>query len=320
MRESTGQSVARGKAPGVKNRLRKLGRSIWAHRSFYLMLLPAVVLLAIFAYWPMYGVVIAFKQYSFRKGILGSPWVGLENFRVLFGMEEFWNAFKNTIVINLLKLAFGFPAPILLAIMLNAVKNKIAKNTVQTVVYLPHFISWVVVAGLLFSLFDERSGTIYVLLSKLGIDVDVFGRGGQFLSMLVWSDIWKEVGWGAIIYMAALSGISPEYYEAAKIDGAGTVKQFWYITLPMLLPTITIMLILRVGGLIGGGFDQIYNLYNEQVYSVADVLDTFIYRFGIGMGQFAIGTAIGLFTNVINIVLLVIANTVTKFMGGNSFY
>lgn len=299
---------------------KELGRRIWRHKIYYLMLLPAIVLLAIFAYKPMYGVVIAFKKYSFRKGIMGSDWIGWKNFETLFEMDGFWGAFKNTIIINLLKLLFGFPAPILLAIMLNAVKVKGLKNTVQTIVYLPHFVSWVVVAGLLFSMLDGRSAPIYLLFDSMGIQLNIFGDGTQFLVMLVLSDIWKEVGWGAIIYLAALSGISPEYYEAARLDGANSVKQFWYITLPMLLPTITIMLILRVGGLIGGGFDQIYNLYNTQVYDVADVLDTFLYRYGIGDGQFSLATAAGLFTNIINIVLLVSANLVTKLIGGESLY
>lgn len=305
-----------------KQRLGDLGMRIWRHRVFYLMMLPAVVLLAIFAYWPMYGVIIAFKDYSYRVGILGSKWVGLKHFATLFGpdMPGFWPAFKNTIIINLLKLAFGFPAPIMLAIMLNAVRNKGLKNVMQTIVYLPHFVSWVIVAGLLFSLFDERSGALFTFLTKMGFEVDVFGNGNQFLALLVLSDIWKEVGWSAIIYLAALTGISPEFYEAARIDGANTVKQFWYITIPLLLPTITIMLILRVGGLIGGGFDQIYNLYNDRVSSVSEVLDTYVYKYGIGEGMFELGTAVGLFTNVINIVLLLSANGIVKLMGGDGLY
>lgn len=307
-------------AERFRRRIKELGRRIWYHKIYYLMLLPAVILLAIFAYKPMYGVIIAFKKYSYRKGILGSPWVGWQNFETLFEMEGFWNAFRNTIVINLLKLVFGFPMPILLAVMLNAVKFKGLKNTLQTIVYLPHFVSWVVVSGLLFSLLDGRSAPIYLLLSAMGLRPNIFGDGAQFIAMLVISDIWKEVGWGAIIYLAALSGISPEYYEAARLDGASSVKQFWFITLPMLLPTITIMLILRVGGLIGGGFDQIYNLYNKQVENVADVLDTFLYRYGIGDGQFSLATATGLFTNVINIILLVSANLITKLIGGESLY
>lgn len=305
-----------------KTKFQKLLQEIWNHRVFYGMLAPAVILLAIFAYWPMYGVTIAFKDYSPRKGILGSEWVQFEHFKTLFGpdMPGFWQAFWNTIQINFLKLIFGFPAPILLAIMLNAVRRKKLKNAIQTIVYLPHFVSWVVIAGLLFSLFDSTTGPISIIFRKIGIELDVFGDGDQFITMLIVSDIWKEVGWGAIIYLAALSGISPEYYEAATLDGAGTVKQFWYITLPLLFPTISIMLIMRVGGLIGGGFDQIYNLYNSRVDDVAEVLDTFIYKYGIGEGMFELGTAVGLFTNVINVALLLVTNKIIKWMGGDGLY
>lgn len=305
-----------------KEKLKFLLKKIWEHRVFYGMLAPAVVLLAIFAYWPMYGVTIAFKDYSPRAGILGSEWVGLQHFETLFGpdMPGFWQAFWNTIEINALKLLFGFPAPIMLAIMLNAVRNQRLKNVIQTIVYLPHFVSWVVISGLLFSLFDTTSGAVVIVLKELGIAVDVFGDGEQFIALLVLSDIWKEVGWGAIIYLAALTGISPEYYEAARLDGASTVKQFWYITLPLLFPTISIMLIMRVGGLIGGGFDQIYNLYNSRVDEVSEVLDTFIYKYGIGEGMFSLGTAVGLFTNVINVALLLITNKVIKLMGGDGLY
>ena len=306
----------------VKDKFARLGVQIWRHRVFYAMIAPAVVLLAIFAYWPMYGITIAFKDYSPRAGIMGSKWVGFEHFEILFGpdMPGFWQAFWNTIEINFLKLIFGFPAPILLAIMLNAVRNKRLKNIIQTIVYLPHFVSWVVISGLLFSLFDTTSGALTIILGKMGVEVDVFGDGKQFITMLVLSDIWKEVGWGAIIYLAALSGISPEYYEAARLDGASTVKQFWYITLPMLFPTISIMLIMRVGGLIGGGFDQIYNLYNTRVDEVSEVLDTFIYKYGIGEGMFSLGTAVGLFTNVINVALLLVTNKIVKMLGGGGLY
>lgn len=305
-----------------KEKLKRLGVQIWRHRVFYAMIAPAVILLAIFAYWPMYGITIAFKDYSPRAGILGSEWVGFEHFETLFGpdMPGFWQAFWNTIEINFLKLIFGFPSPILLAIMLNAVRNKQLKNVIQTIVYLPHFVSWVVISGLLFSLFDPTSGALTIVLESIGLRVDVFGDGEQFITMLVLSDIWKEVGWGAIIYLAALSGISPEYYEAARLDGASTVKQFWYITLPMLFPTISIMLIMRVGGLIGGGFDQIYNLYNTRVDEVAEVLDTFIYKYGIGNGMFSLGTAVGLFTNVINVALLLVTNKIVKLLGGGGLY
>ena len=292
-----------------KQKFTEFMNTIYKHKFFYLILIPAIVLLIIFAYRPMYGIVIAFKNFSPRKGIMGSPWVGLENFERIFDLDMFWQAFKNTIVINLLKLIFGFPLSILLAIMINAVKNKIFKNTVQTLVYLPHFVSWVVVAGIIFALFDERSGSLYKLLSGV-VDLNIFGDGKQFVTMLVVSDIWKEVGWGAIIYLAALSGVSEDLYEASELDGANKIQQLFNVTIPQILPTISIMLILRVGGLIGGGFDQIYNLYNSTVYEYADVLDTFIYRYGIGDGEFEVGTAVGLFSNVINIALLLGANKI----------
>ena len=315
------QNVVHEQKP-FNRKVRKLLQDIWKHRVYYAMLAPAFILLAIFAYWPMYGITIAFKDYSPRLGILGSKWVGFEHFETLFGpdMPGFWQAFWNTIKINLLKLAFGFTAPILLAIMLNAVRRKRLKNLIQTIVYLPHFVSWVVISGLMFSLFDSTSGPISIIFRSMGVELDVFGDGKQFITMLVASDIWKEVGWGAIIYLAALSGISPEYYEAATLDGAGTVKQFWYITLPLLFPTISVMLILRVGGLIGGGFDQIYNLYNSKVDDVSEVLDTFIYKKGIGDGMFSLGTAVGLFTNVINVALLLVTNKIIKLMGGDGLY
>ena len=297
-----------------KEKFKNLLREIWAHRVFYIMLVPSFILLLIFAYKPMYGIVLAFKKYSPRLGILGSKWVGFQNFETLFAMDGFWSAFKNTIVINLLKLIFGFPASILLALMINAIHNKFFKNAIQTVVYLPHFISWVVVSGLIFSLLNERTGSLHRLLTSLGFNLHVFSDGQQFLTLLVISDIWKEVGWGAIIYLAALSGVSADLYEAAEIDGANTIQQFFHVTLPQLMPTISIMLILRVGGLIGGGFDQVYNLYNTQVYDVADILDTFIYRYGIGNGNYALGTAVGLLSNVANIALLLFANQIVGFI------
>ena len=297
-----------------KDKFKELLHEIWEHKFFYLLLMPGVILLLIFAYKPMYGIVIAFKDYKPLRGITGSEWVGFAHFEYIFALSEFWEAFRNTLIINVLKFIFGFPASIILAVMINAVKNKAFKNTIQTIVYLPHFVSWVVISGLIFSLFDPDSGSLYRLLVSMGMDVNVFGDGKQFIALLVVSDIWKEVGWGAIIYLAALSTISAEYYEAAQLDGANKIQQFFHVTLPQLMPTITIMIILRVGGLIGGGFDQIYNLYNPQLYEYAEVLDTFVYNFGISSGQFELGTAIGLFQNVINIVLLLSANSLVEFI------
>lgn len=301
-------------------KIRKMKRDIFQNRIFYMMLIPGTVLTFIFSYLPMYGVVLAFKDYSIRSGILGSPWCGLENFYTLFDIPQFKVAFKNTIVINLLKLVFAFPIPIVLAVMINSIRSPYIKRPVQTILYLPHFVSWVIVAGILFSLLDE-DGVVYRVLEIFGVEkFDILADGGGFLAILVLSDIWKEAGWGAIIYLAALTSISGEYYEAAKVDGASDFRMFVSITLPLLMPTISVMLILRVGGLVSGGFDQIYNLYNEQVYDVADVLDTFSYRFGIGEGYFEMGTAVGLIANVINIFLLIIANWLIKIMGGEPLY
>lgn len=298
----------------------KLKKTVFQNRIFYAMLIPGVALTFIFSYLPMYGVVLAFKEYSIRAGILGSKWVGLANFKTLFDIPQFWVAFKNTLVINLLKLVFAFPVPIVLAVMINSVETSYIKRPLQTILYLPHFVSWVIVAGIVFSLLDEN-GFLYQMLEKFGVkDFDILADKGGFLAILILSDIWKEAGWSAIIYLAALTSISGEYYEAAKVDGASNLRMFFSITLPLLMPTVSIMLILRVGGLISGGFDQIYNLYNEQVYDVADVLDTFSYRFGIGDGNFELGTAVGLFANVINIVLLLTANKITTLIGGEPLY
>ena len=298
----------------------KLKKTVFQNRIFYAMLIPGVALTFIFSYLPMYGVVLAFKEYSIRAGILGSKWVGLANFKTLFDIPQFWVAFKNTLVINLLKLVFAFPVPIVLAVMINSVETSYIKRPLQTILYLPHFVSWVIVAGIVFSLLDEN-GFLYQMLEKFGVkDFDILADKGGFLAILILSDIWKEAGWSAIIYLAALTSISGEYYEAAKVDGASNLRMFFSITLPLLMPTVSIMLILRVGGLISGGFDQIYNLYNEQVYDVADVLDTFSYRFGIGDGNFELGTAVGLFAIVINIVLLLTANKITTLIGGEPLY
>lgn len=307
----------------MEMRHRRLAMRIWDNRAFYLMLLPAVVLTVIFCYVPIYGITLAFKSYSLREGILGSPWATplFKNFQDLFIFRDFWRAFRNTIEINLLKLAFGFVAPIILAIMLNAVRNNAMKRVFQTLVYMPHFVSWVVVAGLVFSLVDIDSGAVASLLRMItGKDVDVLSNWSAFRAMLVITDIWKETGWGAIIYLAALAGISTEYYEAARIDGANVIQQLRHITLPQLLPTINIMFILRLGGMVSGGFDQVYNLYNETVYQVADVLDTFTYRYGINDLNYEIGTAVSIFANLINITIMLAANKIIKLFGGEGLY
>ena len=300
----------------------KLKRRIIEHRVYYAMLIPGIVLNCIFCSTPMYGVVLAFKDYFIRKGIMGSPFADplFKHFTALFDIPQFWVSLKNTILHNVLKLIFGFPVPIIIAIMLNLMRKKLVRNTIQTILYLPHFVSWVVVSGIVFAMLND-GGYIKTFFNWIGLEnYDILADDTGFLGLIVVSDTWKEAGWGSIIYFSALTSISGEYYEAAKVDGASEWKMLWAITLPLLVPTISIMLILRVGEMMSSGMDQIYNLYNEQVYDVADNLATFTYRYGIGKGNFEQGTAIGLFTNVINIILLFIANRVTKLLGGEALY
>lgn len=284
------------------------------------MLLPAIVFLFVFNYIPMYGASIAFKDFWITKGILGSPWVGFDHFEQLFKTDKFWQVFRNTIEINLLRLVFGFPAPILLAILLNEVRLKWFKRSIQTIVYLPHFISWVTISGIIFSLLSNEGLVNKVITAFGGDSVNFLTSNGMFRPLLVLSGIWKEIGWGTIIFLAALSGVNPDLYEAATVDGANRFKQIVHITLPSLLPIISILLILNFGSMMTGGFDQVFNLYNTMVYESGDVIDTYVYRIGLTQGKYSIATAIGLFLNVINFVLLIVVNSASKKMSGQGIY
>ena len=289
--------------------------------ELYLFVVPALIYLLLYCYYPMYGVQIAFKNFRVTKGIAGSEWVGLEHFRKFFSNPSCRALIKNTLVISLYSLVVGFPLPIIFALTLNEVAPGRYKKLVQTVSYAPHFISTVVMVSMLTMFLNADNGIFNKIVETLGGPrVDYMSKANLFPTVYVLSGVWQSLGWSSVIYLSALSGIDTGLHEAAMIDGASRLQRIWHINLTGILPTITIMLILRVGGLIGGGFDQIYNLYNTQVYDVADVLDTFLYRYGIGDGQFSLATAAGLFTNIINIVLLVSANLVTKLIGGESLY
>lgn len=290
------------------------------YKMLYVMLLPAIVFLFVFNYIPMYGASIAFKDFWITKGILGSPWVGFDHFEQLFKTDKFWQVFRNTIEINLLRLVFGFPAPILLAILLNEVRLKWFKRSIQTIVYLPHFISWVTISGIIFSLLSNEGLVNKVITAFGGDSVNFLTSNGMFRPLLVLSGIWKEIGWGTIIFLAALSGVNPDLYEAATVDGANRFKQIVHITLPSLLPIISILLILNFGSMMTGGFDQVFNLYNTMVYESGDVIDTYVYRIGLTQGKYSMATAIGLFLNVINFVLLIVVNSASKRMSGQGIY
>ncbi|MCQ6559344.1 ABC transporter permease [Paenibacillus mendelii] len=297
-----------------------VGRRIVKYKMLYLMLLPAIVFLLIFSYIPMYGASIAFKEFWISKGILGSPWVGFKHFEQIFATDKFWQVFTNTIEINLLRLLFGFPAPIILAILLNEVRHRVFKRSIQTIIYLPHFISWVTISGILFSLLSNE-GLVNSIIVLIGGDpVNFLTSNSMFRPLLIISGIWKEVGWGTIIFLAALSGVNPDLYEASVIDGANRWKQIVHITLPSLLPIISILLILNFGSMMSGGFDQVFNMYNPMVYESGDVIDTYVYRIGLTQGQYSMATAIGLFLNVINFVLLIVVNSAAKKMNGQGIY
>jgi len=301
-------------SPDLKVKKQSSFALYWKYRYLTLMFIPAVIYFIIFKYIPIYGIQIAFKSYRFKDGIFGSPWIGLENFKYLFSVPSFWEVLRNTLIISTYNLVLGFPAPIILALLLNEVRHAKFKKVVQTISYLPHFISWVVLGGIFVQFLSPSSGPINVVLKALGRNPIFFLADPRwFRTVLVVTSIWKGVGWNSIIYLATLSSIDPEQYEAADIDGANRLQKMLHITLPGLSHVVTIMLIFAVGGLIQDNFDQIYNLLlSPTVYSVGDVLSTYTYRMGLVNMEYSFSTAVGLFTNVVSFVLIVITNAIAK--------
>jgi len=287
------------------------------NKYLFLMLFPILVWYGIFHYGPMYGVQLAFKDFSPVKGIWGSAWVGFEHFKFLFYQSpDFARIFRNTILISLYNIVFGFPAPIILALMLNEVRSKLFKRVAQSISYIPHFFSWVILSGIVIVMLSPSEGPVNYIIKLFGGEPIYFlANTDYFRPTLVITNIWKEIGWGTIIYLAALSGIDPTLYEAATIDGANRWQRIRNITIPSILPVVSIMFILSLGGILNAGFDQIFNLYSPAVYEVADVIDTYVYRAGIQQSQFGLTTAVGLFKNVIGIALVLGTNYVMKRMG-----
>ncbi|MFD0713058.1 ABC transporter permease [Paenibacillus sp. GCM10027626] len=286
------------------------------YRVLLLMMIPAIVYYIIFHYLPMYGVLLAFKDFKITQGILHSPWAGFEHFSKIIDDSYFYTVLENTIIISLYKLIFGFPVPILFALLLSEVASLKFKKVVQTVSYLPHFISWVVMAGIFFTLFS-LDGPINAIIKLFGGDPLLFLADDRyFRSILVVTSIFQGFGWGSIIYFAAISNIDPQLYEAAIIDGAGRFKRMFYISIPMLVPVIAIMLILSMSGILDAGFDQIFNMYNVKVYNVADIIDTYVYRKGLVEMNYSYATAVGLFKSVVALVLIIVVNRIVKWIGG----
>ena len=304
-----------------KNIRKSFFKSVKRDKYLILMVLPCILFFVIFHYIPMFWNIIAFEKYNARQGIFGSQWVGLENFRRFFASPYAFRVIRNTLVINLMDLVFGFPVPIIFALLLNEVRNNKVKRTIQTFTYLPHFISVVVVVGMMNILLSPTDGLVNKLIVGLG------GNSINFLVDVKWfrwlyvlSNIWQNFGWDSIIYFAAIAGINAEIYEAAMVDGAGRWKKMIYITLPSIVPTVIILLIMRIGWLLSVGFEKVLLMYNEATYEVADVISTYIYRASLLNADFSYGTAIGLFNCVISLVLVLGANWVSRRFSETSLF
>lgn len=303
-----------------KSFVKRISADFKRNKIKYLMALPILVLLILFCYKPMYGILIAFKQYRPSLGIMESKWVGLKYFRQFFRDPYCWRLFRNTLSISFLNLLFGFPAPIIFALLLNEVRVKRFKKTVQTISYMPHFISMVVVCGMITS-FCASDGLFNNIIELFGGErSNLLMNKNLFYPIYIISDIWKNLGWDSIIYLAALSGIDQEQYEAAKIDGANRLQQMFHITLPGIMPTVSMLLVLRIGSLLSVGYEKIILLYQPTTYEVADVISSYVYRRGLQSGEFSYGTAVGLFNSIVNIILLLTANKVSKKMGQSGLF
>lgn len=287
-------------------------RDLRLNKSVYLMLIPVIAYYIVFYYVPMYGVQIAFKDFSPGRGMFGSPWVGFKHFQDFFDSFFFWRLLRNTVLISFYELLFAFPASIILALLLNELRSAVFKRAIQTITYMPHFISIVVISGMLVD-FLARDGLINNVLAWFGFEAVPFLREpGWFRTIYIGSGIWQGMGWGSIIYLSAMSSLDPSLYEAAKVDGASRWKQMLHITLPGIMPTVIIMLILQIGSFMAVGTDKILLLYNSATYETADVIGTFVYRKGILEADFSYSAAVGLFNSLINFTLLVLANTVSR--------
>jgi len=281
-----------------------------------LMFLPVAVYFLLFKYFPMGGLVIAFKDYSFRDGILGSPWVGFDNLKLLLQQPQTLQIIRNTLMISVLNTLIGFPFPILVAILLNEVRKAFFKRWVQTLIYIPHFLSWIIVGGIVVTIFAQERGVINEVLNWMfGIRIPFLYQESSWLAIFFGSGVWKDAGWAAIIYIAALSNIDPHLYEAAGMDGATKFRQIWHITLPSIIPTIVLMLILSMGNIMTVGFDQVFVLKNAAVANISEVISTYIYRVGLQNAEFSLTTAMGLFESLISLFLVLMTNRIARKFG-----
>ena len=301
--------------PSIKANRMSLWIQIKRHLPFYLFLLLPVAQVIIFNYLPMYGVQISFRDFKIKRGITGSEWVGLEHFIKLFSDKTFYNVLKNTIYISSMTLIFTFPLTIVFALMINELRNGKFKRVSQTITYMPHFLSWIIVGSFFKQMLSPTGGAVNMLLVSLGIlDDPVYFmiQKQMFVPIYLIATLWKELGWGSIIYLAAMASIDPSLYEAASLDGAGRLRKVMHITFPGILPTVSTLLILRLGSLMSVGFDPIFNLYNSATYEVADVISTYVYRRGLVDAKYDYTTAVGLFQNVVSMILVLSGNWLAR--------
>lgn len=309
----TGKTLAKQKMP--------FWQYLWENKALYLMLLPGIIYYLVFHYTPMAGVIIAFKDFDIFSGIFSSDWVGLKHFQKLFSSESFYQIFRNSLTISFYKLAVCFPIPIVVAIMLNEVRIRKYQRTLQTIVYMPYFLSWVVIAGIVTNLLSPSDGIVNVILKSMGEEsVNFLASKEWFRTILVVSDLWHGMGWNTVIFLAALTNIDPQLYEAARIDGAGKMQQIWHITLPGLKSTIIVLLLMKIGNIMNNGFEQIFLLYNPNVYDVADVFETYVYRIGLVDTRYDFATAVGLFKSCVSFIMLITANKLARAFGERGIF
>lgn len=295
-------------------------KKILVNTDLYLLILPALAVLFIFRYMPIYGIQIAFKDYNIRLGIDGSPWVGLKHFRMLFNSPDFFRIFRNTIMFSLYRLIFQFPIPIIMALAIYEVKNRFFKRSIQTLSYLPHFLSWVVIGAIFMNLLSTQ-GMINSILRMFGQDPIVWlAQSRYFRSLLVISDAWKNSGWGSIVYLSAIMSIDTDLFEAARADGAGVLRRMWHITLPGIRPTIFFIIMLRLSAMLGSDVEQILVLISPVVYDVGDVISSYVYRVGLTNMKYSYSSAVGLFSSVIGFILLISANYASRAFGERTLW
>lgn len=304
-------------AAAVKKQKRRMGTE---EKALHLMILPGMIILAIFVFAPLVGSMMAFENYVPAKGLLGSKWVGLENFKFIFSLRDSRQVFFNTLIIAFAKLVLNIIVPVTFAVLLNEIRAKFFKKTFQTIVYLPHFLSWVVLATVITNMFSLEGPFNAVIQAVGGSPIQFLADNHWFRKVIVGTDVWKEFGYNSVVYLAALTSIDPGLYEAASIDGANRWKQTIHITLPALMPTMVLMTALNLGNILNAGFDQIFNLYNPIVYETADIIDTYVYRIGMVERQYSIGAAVGLLKSVISFILILSANKCAKKATGSGIF